>query len=104
VNTGLTIFDGHTVAVGGLMQEDVQKVEDKVPILGDLPFIGRLFQSNAENRLKSNLIIFVTAEIIDATGKSLRGGASGQGALDDFDPAAASVSGAIAPGLLPALN
>lgn len=73
VNTSLTIYDGYTVAVGGLMREDVQNVEDKVPILGDIPFIGRLFQSKAENRIKSNLIIFVTAQIIDATGRPLRG-------------------------------
>jgi general secretion pathway protein D len=73
VDTSLTIYDGYTVAVGGLMREDVQIVEDKVPILGDLPLIGRLFQSEAENRIKSNLIIFVTAEIIDATGRPLRG-------------------------------
>jgi general secretion pathway protein D len=73
VNTNLTIYDGYTVAVGGLMREDVQKVEDKVPILGDIPIIGRLFQTNAENRIKSNLIVFVTAQIIDATGRPLRG-------------------------------
>lgn len=72
VNTGLTIYDGHTVAVGGLMKEDVQKVEDKVPVLGDIPLIGRLFQSEAENHTKSNLIIFTTVNIIDATGKSIR--------------------------------
>ena len=73
VNTALTIYDGYTVAIGGLMREDVQNVEDKVPILGDIPFIGRLFQTKAENRIKSNLIIFVTAQIIDATGRPLRG-------------------------------
>ncbi len=74
VNTSLTIYDGYTVAVGGLMREDIQNVEDKVPILGDIPIVGRLFQSKAENRIKSNLIIFVTAQIIDATGRPLRGG------------------------------
>lgn len=73
VDTSLTIYDGFTVAVGGLMREDVQNVQDKVPILGDIPLIGRLFQSKAENRIKSNLIIFVTAQIIDATGRPLRG-------------------------------
>jgi len=73
VNTALTIYDGYTVAVGGLMREDVQNVEDKVPIFGDIPIIGRLFQSKSENRIKSNLIIFVTAQIIDATGRPLRG-------------------------------
>ncbi|MDB6076518.1 MAG: type and secretion system protein [Akkermansiaceae bacterium] len=69
VDTALTIYDGYTVAVGGLMREDVQTVDDKVPVLGDIPVIGRLFQSKAENRIKSNLIIFVTANIIDATGR-----------------------------------
>ncbi len=73
VNTQLTIYDGYTVAVGGLMREDIQNIEDKVPILGDIPILGRLFQSKAENRIKSNLIIFVTAQIIDATGRPLRG-------------------------------
>jgi general secretion pathway protein D len=77
VNTALTIYDGYTVAVGGLMREDVQNVEDKVPILGDIPIIGRLFQTKAENRIKSNLIIFVTAQIIDATGRPLRGADAG---------------------------
>ncbi|MDH4444376.1 MAG: type II and III secretion system protein [Akkermansiaceae bacterium] len=73
VSTSLTIYDGYTVAIGGLMREDVQNVEDKVPILGDIPVIGRLFQTKAENRIKSNLIIFVTAQIIDPTGRPLRG-------------------------------
>jgi general secretion pathway protein D len=74
VSTGITIYDGHTVAVGGLMREDIQNVEDSVPILGDIPFIGRLFQSKAQNHIKSNLIIFVTARIIDATGRPVRDG------------------------------
>jgi len=73
VNTSLTIYDGYTVAIGGLMREDVQNVEDKVPILGDIPVLGRFFQTKAENRIKSNLIIFVTAQIIDPTGRPLRG-------------------------------
>lgn len=76
VSTGITIYDGHTVAVGGLMREDIQNVEDKVPILGDIPFIGRLFQSKSQNHIKSNLIIFVTARIIDATGRPVRGAES----------------------------
>jgi general secretion pathway protein D len=86
VNTALTIYDGYTVAVGGLMREDVQDVEDKVPILGDIPIIGRLFQSKGENRIKSNLIIFVTPQIIDATGRPLRGGATTETIpVSDFD-------------------
>lgn len=86
VNTALTIYDGYTVAVGGLMREDVQDFEDKVPILGDIPIIGRLFQSKGENRIKSNLIIFVTPQIIDATGRPLRGGATSESVpVSDFD-------------------
>lgn len=80
VSTGITIYDGHTVAVGGLMREDIQNVEDSVPILGDIPFVGRLFQNKAENHIKSNLIIFVTARIIDATGRNVRGGSTNTGA------------------------
>jgi len=78
VNTSLTIYDGYTVSVGGLMREDVQNVEDKVPILGDIPLIGRLFQSKSENRIKSNLIIFVSANIVDPTGRALRSTGAGE--------------------------
>lgn len=88
VNTALTIYDGYTVAVGGLMREDVQNVEDKVPLLGDLPIIGRLFQSNSENHIKSNLVVFVTAEIIDPAGmrinKAAVGGGSGSSLLPEL--------------------
>jgi len=97
VKTGLTIYDGYTVAVGGLMREDVQSVEDKVPILGDLPLVGRLFQTKAENHIKSNLIIFVTAEIIDATGRRVNsGGEAATGAIPDI--------GAGDTGVLPTLD
>ena len=78
VSTSMTIYDGYTVACGGLMREDVQNVEDKVPILGDIPYVGRLFQSKSENHIKSNLIIFVTAQIIDSTGRPLRGAEADQ--------------------------
>ena len=89
VTTALTIYDGYTVAVGGLMREDVQMVEDSVPILGDIPIVGRLFQTKAENRIKSNLIIFVTAQIIDATGRPIRGGQD----LPPVDPSTPAVGG-----------
>lgn len=92
VNTALTIYDGYTVAVGGLMSEDVQNVEDKVPILGDLPFIGRLFQSKAENRIKSNLIIFVTAQIIDAAGAPINANTSSNAGAPALPTAAAPLA------------
>ncbi len=99
VNTSLTIYDGYTVAVGGLMREDVQNVEDKVPILGDIPIIGRLFQSKSENRIKSNLIIFVTAQIIDATGRPLRGADASQSM-----PISTGAAGGTDTGVLPPID
>ncbi|MEM9236140.1 MAG: Amuc_1098 family type IV pilus outer membrane protein [Verrucomicrobiota bacterium] len=97
VTTALTIFDGYTVAVGGLMREDVQNVEDKVPIFGDLPIVGRLFQSRAENRIKSNLIIFVTGNIIDATGNNINQPGGGSA------PSIPEIGGGAGVGVLPEL-
>jgi general secretion pathway protein D len=72
VTTAVTVWDGQTVAIGGLIREDVQDVEDKVPILGDIPVLGRLFQSKAEDHFKRNLMIFVTAKLIDPSGELIR--------------------------------
>jgi general secretion pathway protein D len=71
VKTSVTIWDGQTVAMGGLIREDVQDVEDKVPILGDIPIVGRLFQTKAEDHFKRNLMIFVTANLIDPSGQRI---------------------------------
>jgi general secretion pathway protein D len=101
VTTSLTIYDGYTIAVGGLMREDVQNVEDKVPILGDIPIIGRLFQSKSENRIKSNLIIFVTPQIIDATGRPLRGADAGQSIPVSTGPGVDAGPGVLPPMDLP---
>lgn len=72
VTTAVTVWDGQTVAIGGLIREDVQDVEDKVPFLGDIPILGRLFQSKAEDHFKRNLMIFVTAKLIDPSGELIR--------------------------------
>jgi general secretion pathway protein D len=72
VSTGVSIWDGQTVALGGLIREDVQDVEDKLPILGDLPIIGRLFRSESEHHFKRNLMIFVTAHLIDPSGQRVK--------------------------------
>ncbi|HEV3410605.1 MAG TPA: Amuc_1098 family type IV pilus outer membrane protein [Chthoniobacterales bacterium] len=69
VTTSVSVWDGQTVVLGGLMREDVQKVEDKTPIIGDIPIVGRLFRSNAEQHLKRNLVIFVTARLINPGGQ-----------------------------------
>ena len=101
VSTGITIYDGHTVAVGGLMREDVQDVEDSVPVLGDIPLLGKLFQSTAQNHIKSNLIIFVTARIIDASGENYRkDGEVDPSGGPTIDPGSTDLGGG-GPGVLP---
>ena len=72
VTTSVSIFDGNTVVLGGLMREDVQKVEDKVPIFGDIPIIGRLFRSSVDQHLKRNLVIFVSARLMKPDGDPVR--------------------------------
>jgi len=68
VTTSVSVYDGQTVVLGGLMREDVQKTEDKVPILGDIPLLGRAFRTNVEQHTKKNLVMFVTARIITPAG------------------------------------
>jgi general secretion pathway protein D len=72
ISTKVTIYDGATVVIGGLTREEVKTVHDKVPVLGDMPLIGKLFQSNGKTSSKKNLMIFVTANMISPTGSMLR--------------------------------
>lgn len=72
VQTRVTVFDGATVVLGGLTREDVRTIEDSVPILGDIPLVGRLFQSKGKSSEKKNLIIFVTANKISPGGSLVR--------------------------------
>jgi len=67
--TNLQVLDGQTAVLGGLIREDTQEVNDKVPVLGDFPIIGRLFQSKVTERTKKNLLIFITAKLIRSNGK-----------------------------------
>jgi general secretion pathway protein D len=67
--TRLQLLDGQTAVLGGLLREDTQEINDKVPVLGDLPLLGRFFQSKVSERTKKNLLIFVTAKLIRSNGK-----------------------------------
>ncbi|HYR22149.1 MAG TPA: Amuc_1098 family type IV pilus outer membrane protein [Chthoniobacterales bacterium] len=69
VTTSVSVWDGQTVVLGGLMREDVQKVEDRTPFLGDIPMVGRLFRTNVDQHIKRNLIIFVTARLVNPAGQ-----------------------------------
>ena len=68
VVTTVNIWDNQTVVLGGLISSTVQSQKDKVPLLGDLPLLGRLFQSQSKVSVKKNLMIFVTATIVDPAG------------------------------------
>jgi general secretion pathway protein D len=69
--TSVEIWDGQTVVLGGLIREDLQKIDDKIPFLGDIPAVGRLFRSKITQRTKRNLLIFVTARLIDPAGNAV---------------------------------
>jgi general secretion pathway protein D len=66
--TSVVIWDGQTVVLGGLITEQLQKIDDKVPFLGDIPMLGRLFRTKTTQRNKTDLLIFVTARLIDPAG------------------------------------
>ena len=72
MSTEVTIFDGATVVMGGLTRDEVKSINDKVPVLGDIPGIGRLFRSEGESRQKRNLLIFVTANLVSPGGSPAR--------------------------------
>lgn len=70
--TNLTIADGSTLVIGGMLQEKLQKVEDKTKILGDLPVVGRMFQSHAYAPVRTAVVFLVTVKVVDPTGKPFR--------------------------------
>jgi general secretion pathway protein D len=72
VSTTVDVLDGGTVAVGGLVQEVSQIVNDKTPILGAIPIVGRLFQSDAKQPVKKMIIFLVNVELMDPTGYRYR--------------------------------
>ncbi|HSR87667.1 MAG TPA: hypothetical protein VLL07_01835 [Pontiella sp.] len=68
VQTRVTVADGNTVMMGGLVDERVETFRDQVPILGDLPYVGRLFRTEGSRTVKKNLVIYVTATQVDERG------------------------------------
>ncbi|MDX1952137.1 MAG: hypothetical protein SFY81_08115 [Verrucomicrobiota bacterium] len=68
VTTTAVVWDGQTIYLGGLIAENVTKTKDKVPVLGDIPLLGRFFRSESSSSSKKNLVVFVTPTIIDPAG------------------------------------
>ena len=68
IEVNCVVWDGYTVALAGLISETVMNDKDKVPFLGDIPFVGGLFRGETTNRKKKNMHIFITSTIIDPAG------------------------------------
>ena len=66
LESNVLISSGDTLAIGGLLQDEVAKARNKVPLLGDVPVLGYLFQERLNSRTKRNLLVFVTPTIIDS--------------------------------------
>lgn len=61
--------DGQVIVLGGLIQDDLLRSDSRVPLLGDIPGVGRLFRSSRETRVKRNLMVFLRPSIVrDAAG------------------------------------
>ena len=70
--TSVRILDGQTIVMGGLLTEIRDNINDKVPILGDLPLVGRLFQHDGVSVEKRSILIFITVDLMDPAGNLYR--------------------------------
>ena len=78
LSTGVLVWDGSTVVLGGVLSEKRTQIDDKVPILGDLPIVGKLWQNKVTQVEKKNVLFFVTVKVIDAAGQPIRPVATAQ--------------------------
>jgi general secretion pathway protein D len=68
LNTTVDVADGATIVVGGLLRQEVQNVNDHTPILGKVPVLGRLFESQAKQPVSTAIVFLVNVELTDPTG------------------------------------
>jgi type II secretory pathway component GspD/PulD (secretin) len=69
VKTEISVASGATIGMGGLIGEKKESFSDRVPVLGSIPLVGRLFRSEGERNVKRNLMIFVTASKVAPNGR-----------------------------------
>lgn len=70
-NTTVNIYDGSTVVFAGLVNERTVDIQDKVPVVGDIPVIGHLWQSKVKQVRKKCILFFVTVDVIDPAGQKV---------------------------------
>jgi len=72
VTNTVEIWDGQTLVLGGIKSVEVSVLKDKVPVLGDMPVVGKLFRSESKSTNTQQLLVFITPTIVDpATGKRI---------------------------------
>jgi general secretion pathway protein D len=71
IETSVATGDGETIVLGGLMRDEIQESISKVPILGDLPLVGRLFKSSSTGVRKTNLMVFIRPTVINNSARAL---------------------------------
>ncbi len=71
IQTSISIWDGQTVVMGGLITENEATTEDKIPFLGDIPLLGYFFKTKTSKSIKRNLLIFVSANLVDPAGNRI---------------------------------
>lgn len=97
VTTTVNVWDGQTVVLGGLVSDSVIRTKDKVPVLGDVPVLGRFFRSEYHSTQKKHLMIFVTPTLIDPAGNRLHSDDEMPFARNSFPPPAAQPQPSPAP-------
>jgi type II secretory pathway component GspD/PulD (secretin) len=70
--TSVVVDSGQTIVLGGMIKDEEIVIKKKVPVLGDIPFLGKAFQYDYKNQRKKNLLIFITASIINARGEVIK--------------------------------
>ena len=83
IESKVDVYPGATIVMGGLITEQRKAMDDKVPFLGDIPFLGRFFRSHSEWSSKRNLLIFVTTRLVDPHGREVVVSTSGDGSKND---------------------
>ena len=68
----MTVMDGKTIVVGGLIRNNKVDVETKVPLLGDIPLLGWFFKKKSVSYSKTNLLVFITPYIVTKSTASKR--------------------------------
>jgi len=70
IDTKITIYDGETIVLGGILKDKIETVDERVPLLGDIPLVGRMFQSIGTKSTKVNLLIFLTCRLVKPDGSA----------------------------------